>query len=137
MRKAYPKEFRDDVAAVALRHEPGVTIRQIAEDFGISETCLQNWLCKAEVEAGSGPGTTAADSAESRDLRERNRVLEQEDEVLRRAVAYLSQASLPGKALPSHERAVRRGDSRHGLVSIIEACSPAVLTCPRLVHQLI
>lgn len=95
--KAYPREFRDDVVAVAQRREPGVTIKQIADDFGISETCLQNWLRRAEVEAGRKPGVTSSDSAELRELRKRNRLLEQENEVLRRAAAYLSQANLPGK----------------------------------------
>ena len=95
--KAYPREFRDDVVAVAQRREPGVTIREIADDFGISETCLQNWLRQADVEAGRKPGATASESAELRELRRRNRLLEQENEVLRRAAAYLSQANLPGK----------------------------------------
>ena len=95
--KAYPREFRDDVVAVAQRREPGVTIREIADDFGISETCLQNWLRQADVEAGRKPGATASESAELRELRKRNRLLEQENEVLRRAAAYLSQANLPGK----------------------------------------
>jgi transposase len=36
-------------------------------------------------------------AAELRELRRRNRLLEQENEVLRRAAAYLSQAHLPGK----------------------------------------
>ena len=97
MPKPYPSEFRDDVVAVAQRREPGVTIKQIAEDFGISEGCLQNWLRQTEVEAGRRPGTTAEGSAEFRELRKRNRLLEQENEVLRRASAYLSQANLPGK----------------------------------------
>ena len=97
MPKAYPREFRDDVVAVAQRREPGVTIREIADDFGISETCLQNWLRQADVEAGRKPGATASESAELRELRRRNRLLEQENEVLRRAAAYLSQANLPGK----------------------------------------
>lgn len=35
MPKAYPNEFRDDVVAVAQRREGGVTIKQIADDFGI------------------------------------------------------------------------------------------------------
>ncbi|CAM4169879.1 Transposase-like protein [Helcobacillus massiliensis] len=39
----------------------------------------------------------AAHLVELRDLRRRNRLLEQENEVLRRAAAYLSQANLPGK----------------------------------------
>ncbi len=97
MPKPYPKEFRDDVVAVAQRREPGVTIKEIAGDFGISETCLQNWLRQAEVEAGRKPGVTSSDSAELRELRKRNRLLEQENEILRRAAAYLSQANLPGK----------------------------------------
>jgi len=95
--KAYPREFRDDVVAVAQRREPGVTIKEIAYDFGISETCLQNWLRQADVEAGRKPGVTSSESAELRELRKRNRLLEQENEVLRRAAAYLSQANLPGK----------------------------------------
>lgn len=97
MPKAYPREFRDDVVAVAQRREPGVTIREIADDFGISETCLLNWLRQADVEAGRKPGVTSSESAELRELRKRNRLLEQENEVLRRAAAYLSQANLPGK----------------------------------------
>ena len=97
MPKAYPREFRDDVVAVAQRREPGVTIREIADDFGISETCLQNWLRQADVEAGRKPGVTSPESAEPRELRKRNRLLEQENEVLRRAAAYLSKANLPGK----------------------------------------
>jgi transposase-like protein len=35
-----------------------------------------------------------AESEEVKDLRRRNRLLEQENEVLRRAAAYLSQANL-------------------------------------------
>jgi transposase-like protein len=43
------------------------------------------------------PGTTAAENADLREARKRIRLLEQENEVLRRAAAYLSQANLPGK----------------------------------------
>ena len=94
----YPREFREDVVAVARRRESGVTIKQIATDFGISEATLQNWLCQADVEDGNRPGQTAADAAEARELKKRIRLLEQENEVLRRAAAYLSQANLPGKS---------------------------------------
>jgi transposase-like protein len=52
MPKPFPKEFRDDVVAVARRREPGVTLKQIATDFGISESCLTNWLAKADRDDG-------------------------------------------------------------------------------------
>jgi transposase-like protein len=94
MPKPYPSEFRRDVVAVARRREPGVTIKQVAADFGISETCLQNWLRQAAVAAGERSEEAAGDAAEVRELRRRNRLLEQENEVLRRAAAYLSQANL-------------------------------------------
>ena len=97
MPKPYPKEFRDDVVRVARNREPGVHLKQIADDFGISESCLTGWMKKADVEDGAKPGLTSEQSAENRALRKRLRLLEQENEVLRRAAAYLSQANLPGK----------------------------------------
>ena len=42
--KPYPKEFRDDVVRVARNREPGQQLKQIAADFGISESCLTSWL---------------------------------------------------------------------------------------------
>lgn len=95
--KPYPKEFRDDVINVARSRETGQTIKQIAADFGIAESCLRNWMHQADVEDGNKSGTTTVQDTENRDLKKRIRLLEQENEVLRRAAAYLSQASLPGK----------------------------------------
>ena len=97
MPKPYPREFREDVVRVARNREPGQHIKQIAADFGISESCLTNWMKAADVEDGVKPGTTAAENADLREARRRIRLLEQENEVLRRAAAYLSQANLPGK----------------------------------------
>jgi len=68
-----------------------------SRDLSIAESCLRNWLRRADVEDGVRPGTTAADNAELREAKKRIRLLEQENEVLRRAAAYLSQANLPGK----------------------------------------
>jgi transposase len=93
MPRAFPREFRDDVVAIARRRE--VSFEQVAKDFGISATTVQNWVSKAEVEDGVKPGVTVAESAENRELKKRVRLLEQENEVLRRAAAYLSQGSLP------------------------------------------
>ncbi|MFI6308511.1 IS3 family transposase [Amycolatopsis thailandensis] len=98
MPKPYPREFRDDVVAVARQRQ--VPLKQVAKDFGISETCLANWMRAADVEDGERPGVTHDESAELRELRKRNRLLEQENEVLRKAAAYLAQGNLPKIAFP-------------------------------------
>ncbi len=94
MPKAYPEEFRRDVVAVARKGQAPLT--QIAKDFGISESCLANWLKKADIEDGNRPGVTRAESDELRELRKRNKLLEQENEVLRRAAAFFAR-ELPPK----------------------------------------
>ncbi len=97
MPKPYPREYRDDVVRVARDREPGVTLEQIAADFGIHVMTLSKWMRQADVDAGVKPGSTTTDNAELREARRRIKLLEQENEVLRRAAAYLSQANLPGK----------------------------------------
>lgn len=92
MPKAYPKEFRDDVVAIARKRE--VPLTQLAADFGISEATISNWLRKADIEDDKKPELTEAERSENRELRKRVRLLEQENLVLRRAAAYLSQANL-------------------------------------------
>lgn len=82
----YPAEFRADVVAVARRGKS--PIAQVAKDFGITGSCLRNWLKAADVEDGVRPGVTSAGAAEVRELRRRSRVLEQGNEILRRAAAY-------------------------------------------------
>ena len=93
MPKAFPKEFRQDVIAVARKGE--ASIAQIAKDFGISESCLQRWLKIADVDDGIRPGTTTTESAELREVKKRNRLLEQENEILRRAAAYFAREISP------------------------------------------
>lgn len=97
MPRSYPSEFRVDVIRVARNREPGVSIDQIAHDFGIHPMTLSKWLRRADIDDGNRPGQSRPESVELRELRKRNRLLEQENEVLRRAAAYLSQANLPGK----------------------------------------
>ena len=101
MPKPFPAEFRRDVIAVARKGE--ASISQIARDFGISESCLQRWLKIADRDdglaappaAGDRGGGEKPDSAELRELRRRNKLLEQENEILRRATAYFARDVLP------------------------------------------
>ena len=100
MPKPFPPEFRRDVIAVARKGE--ASISQVARDFGISESCLQRWLKIADRDDGLAPpassdrgGGGKEESLELRELRRRNKLLEQENEILRRATAYFARDVLP------------------------------------------
>jgi len=82
----YAGEFRRDVVAVARQGDQSRA--QVAHSFGISESCLARWLRIAEREDGGEPVPTGRlDEVEVRELRRRNKQLEQENEILRRASA--------------------------------------------------
>ena len=68
MAKPYPKEFRDDVVAVARKGQ--ASLSQIVKDFGISEGSLTNWMKQADIEDGKRPGLT---EDERKQLREANK----------------------------------------------------------------
>ena len=94
----YPREFRDGVVRVTRTRGDGVTLARIVKDFGIHEMTLSKWMRQADIDNGENPGLSRAEATENRELRKHIRLLEQENEVLRRAAAYLSQANLPGKS---------------------------------------
>ncbi|MGW5274062.1 transposase [Streptomyces sp. NPDC004044] len=89
MPKPYPEEFRQDVVRVARNRGPGVTVEQVAADFGVHAMTLWKWMRRADIDDGAKPGTSSQESAELREARRRIKLLEQENEVLRRAAAYL------------------------------------------------
>lgn len=101
---AFPGEFRDDVVAIARRRD--ASFAQIAKHFGISETTVQNWVSKAEVERGVKPGVTSAEYAENRELRKR---------VHRRTTAVCGISHRGSRTAASvyclHDRAAEHGDS--------------------------
>jgi transposase len=74
-------------------------LRQVAKDFGISEACLHRSLKIADREDGlARPGSPAAPddvAAQLREAHKRIKLLEQEAEVMRRAVGYLSRDANP------------------------------------------
>ena len=95
--KAYAEEFRCDVIAVARKGD--TSVRQVAKDFGISESHLAHWLRLADrddgISVGALPSAKPVEQAELREAQKRIRLLEQENEILRRAAAYFAQSRLP------------------------------------------
>lgn len=58
---------------------------------------LNKWLFRDLTGTGEQAGVSTTGSVVARELRCRNRLLQQEVQVLRRAAAYLSRANSPGK----------------------------------------
>ena len=72
----YPREFRDDVVRVARNRDEGLTLEQIATDFGVHPKTLSKWMRQADIDGGVKPGVGTSESAELRELRRRNRFFE-------------------------------------------------------------
>jgi len=92
MPAAHPPEFRQRAVELArLRVEP---VAKIAKDLGVSESCLRNWMAQADIDDGRRPGLTSDEKAELVALRRKNRVLELENEILKRAAAYFARENV-------------------------------------------
>jgi transposase len=87
-----PPEFRQRAVELARLGEKPVA--QIAGDLGISESCLRRWMDVADVDEARRPGLTTDEKAELVALRRKNRVLELENEILKRAAAYFARENV-------------------------------------------
>jgi transposase len=92
MATRYPAEFRERAVELArLREKP---VKQLAADLGISDQTLHNWLKQADIDAGRREGLTTEERAELVRLRRRNRLLEMEIEILKKASAYFARENV-------------------------------------------
>jgi transposase len=89
----HPPEFRR--RAVELARQKTAPVAQIAKDLGISESCLRNWMARADIEEGKKEGLTSSERKELAQLRRDKRRLETENEILRRAAALFAKEISP------------------------------------------
>ena len=90
----YSDEFKRDAVALVLA---GASQRDVGRDLGVSKSALSKWVADTDRASRGLPAMAAVPAEEDariRDLIKRNRLLEQECEVLRRATAYLSQVHI-------------------------------------------
>ena len=92
MPAAKPPEFRRRAVDLARSGQQPVAL--IAKDLGISESCLRRWMAQDDVDAGRREGVTSDERRELVELRRRNRVLEMEVEILKRASAYFARENV-------------------------------------------
>jgi transposase len=69
-------------------------VAKTAEDLGISDSCLRNWINQAEIDTGQRPGLSSDERRELVELRHRTWVLEMENEILKRASAYFARENI-------------------------------------------
>jgi len=86
-----PPEFRRRALDLVEQGEP---VAQVARNLGISESCLRRWMERDAVDVGRREGLTSAEKRELVELRRRNRVLEMENEILKRASAYFARENV-------------------------------------------
>ncbi|MBC3193913.1 transposase [Pseudonocardia sp. C8] len=89
----HPPEFRQ--RAVELARLGDKPVAALAKDLGISESCLRNWMAQADAdEDGDSARLTSAEKKELAELRKKNRQLELENEILKRAAAYFARENI-------------------------------------------
>jgi transposase-like protein len=93
MPRPHPPEFRQRAVELArLRAKP---ISKIADDLGIAESCLRNWMKQADIDDGRRHGLSTDERAELVQLRRELRVAKTEIEILKRAAVYFAKESSP------------------------------------------
>ena len=88
----YPPEFKR--RAVELARQGDKPIAQLARELGVAESGLRRWMAQADVDEGHRSGLTYDERKELAELRRKNRVLEMENEILKRAAAYFAKENV-------------------------------------------
>jgi transposase len=89
----HPAEFRQRAVELARTGDKPVAV--LAKELRISESCLRNWMAQADADDGRESGRlTSAEKKELAELRRRNRQLEMEVDVLKRAAAYFARENV-------------------------------------------
>jgi transposase-like protein len=91
MPAAKSPEFRRRALDLVASGEP---VAQVARNLGVSESGLRRWMDQDAVDAGRKEGLTSAEKRELVELRRKNRVLEMENEILKRASAYFARENV-------------------------------------------
>lgn len=87
--RPYPPEFRRE--ALRLVETSGRSIPHVAAELGVSGESLRNWLRQEQLDRGErDDGLTTEELDELRKLRRQVRELEQEREILKRAVTFFA-----------------------------------------------
>jgi transposase len=88
-RRAFASEFKAEIVELCQRGDR--TIRQVTEDFDLTETAVREWVKQAELDSGArSDGLTSDERAELAALRRENRRLREDVDILKRATVFFA-----------------------------------------------
>ncbi len=91
----YPPEFRQQIVELA---RAGRSPNELAAEFEPSSETIRNWIKQADLDEGRRTdGLTSAEREELRRLRQENRRLQQERDILAKAAAWFARET---KSIP-------------------------------------
>ncbi|SDO68509.1 transposase [Nakamurella panacisegetis] len=94
--KRYPAELKDRAVRMVaeIRSDHGsewAAVESVAAKLGIGTAqTVQNWVRRAEVDAGKRPGVSSEAAEELRKLRAENRELKRANEILKSASTFFA-----------------------------------------------
>lgn len=87
-RQRFTDEFRAET--VALVRSTGRPIAEVCRELGIGESTVYRWLAQADIDAGQRDGLTSAERDELARMRRELRVVQEERDILAKAIAFFS-----------------------------------------------
>jgi transposase len=99
-----PSKYDENTKAKAVRlvrehaddyDSEWAAMREISSRLGMSAETLRKWVRQAEVDAGEAPGVTSAAVREIRELRRKNKELEQTIDILKAATTFFARECDP------------------------------------------
>jgi transposase len=100
MPSKYDPELKARAVRLVREHQDDyetewAAIRAVSSRLGMSAETLRKWVRQAEVDDGQAAGMTTRESQELRELRKKNRELEETIEILKAATSFFVRASDP------------------------------------------
>ncbi|MGW4413055.1 transposase [Nonomuraea sp. NPDC004702] len=87
-RRSFTPEFKAEIVELCQRGDR--SIREVTQDFDLTEAAVRQWVRQAEVDAGQRGGLTSSEREELAALRRENRRLREDVDVLKRATAFFA-----------------------------------------------
>jgi transposase len=87
-KRKYTQEFKE--SAVKLVNERGYTVAEAARSLGVDPSSIRGWIKRLPAQSNGAASTDGSLRAEVRRLREENKRLLMEREILKKATAFFA-----------------------------------------------